>query len=221
MSDAAATPPDAFATLPLEAEEAARAGFYALLSRLFAAAPDAPLLAAIAGADALPTRAGDRPEHGVRVTDLASAWEALRAASAHALPATLAQEYDDLFIGVGKSEVNLHASHWLTGFMMERPLAEVRDTLARLGLGRRPEAAIVEDHLSALCETMRILVSGQGNRPPVPIGEQRAFFDRHIAAWVFPCCDAICDCPLASFYREVAQFTKFFLALERDSFAME
>ena len=46
-----------------------------------------------------------------------------------------AQEYADLFIGVGKCEVNLHASHWLTGFMMEKPLADLRTVLASLGLG--------------------------------------------------------------------------------------
>ena len=70
-------------------------------------------------------------------------------------------EYNSLFVGVGKSEVNLHASHWLTGFMMEKPLADVRAALARLGLGRRPGVSLVEDHLAALLETMRILVAGQ------------------------------------------------------------
>jgi TorA maturation chaperone TorD len=217
MSDSPVSSP------PLAAEEAARAGFYALLARLYAGAPDASLLAAIAGAESLSVATGATGDagEGRSPDDLASAWEALRVTSANAVPAALAQEYDDLFVGVGKSEVNLHASHWLTGFMMERPLAEVRDTLAQLGLARRPEASMVEDHLSALCETMRILVAGQGNMRPAAIGEQKAFFDRHVAAWVFPCCDAISQCSLASYYRQVAQFTKFFLALERDSFAME
>ena len=219
MSDAAIAAPGAVAPGPLEPEEAARAGFYALLSRLYAGGPDAALLAAIAAAGPLPVEAAAGAKDAAG--DLASAWDALRAASARAVPEAVAQEYDELFIGVGKSEVNLHASHWLTGFMMERPLAEVRGALARLGLERRPETSMVEDHLSALCETMRILIAGQGKRLPVDIGEQKAFFDRHVAVWVFPCCDAISVCPLASFYRDVAQFTRFFLALERDSFAME
>ncbi|MBK6335758.1 MAG: molecular chaperone TorD family protein [Betaproteobacteria bacterium] len=215
--------PGAAAPRWLEPEEAARAGFYALLSRLYAGGPDAALLAAIAAAAPLPVEAGDAAAAGAKdaAGDLASAWDALRAASARATPEAVAQEYDELFIGVGKSEVNLHASHWLTGFMMERPLAEVRGALAGLGLERRPETSMVEDHLSALCETMRILIAGHGKRLPADIGEQKAFFDHHVAAWVFPCCDAISVCPLASFYRDVAQFTKHFLALERDSFAME
>jgi TorA maturation chaperone TorD len=206
----------------VDAEDAARAGFYALLSRLYAGPPDAALLAAIAGAaplapDASAGLAGAEGDP----QDLASAWAALRAASATAVPDALAQEYDDVFVGVGRSEVNLHASHWLTGFMMERPLAELRGTLARLGLARRPEVPLVEDHLSALCETMRILICGHGSARPASLAEQKSFFERHLEPWAPACCAAIGNCSLADYYKRVAQFTACFLALERDSFAME
>jgi TorA maturation chaperone TorD len=193
-----------------------------LLARLYSEGPDAALLAAIASAAPLPRAAGgsgvaDAPgEH-----DLASAWDALRAASLAIDEATARQEYDDLFVGVGKSEVNLHASHWLTGFMMEKPLADVRGALAGLGLARKHGTSMVEDHVAALCETMRILVAGTGNLRPAEFGVQKMFFDAHIVPWVFVCCDAISDSPLAHYYRQVAQFAKVFLALERDSFAMD
>ena len=205
-------------TVAVEAEEAARAGFYALLARLYAGPPDVALLAAIAGAS--PLAPGAPAGNEADPDDLASAWAALCAASATADPDVIRQEYDDLFIGVGKSEVNLHASHWLTGYMMERPLAELRDTLARLGLARRPEAPTVEDHLSALCETMRVLIVGQGPVPPASLAEQRAFFERQIAPWVPQCCAATSSSPLADYYRRVAQFAQCFMAFERDSFAM-
>jgi TorA maturation chaperone TorD len=68
---------------------------------------------------------------------------------------------------------------------------------------------------------MRILVAGQGKRPAAEFVVQKMFFDAHIAPWVFLCCDAILDCSLAHYYRDVAQFAKVFLALERDSFAMD
>ena len=123
-------------------------------------------------------------------------------------------------IGVGKSQVNLHASHWLTGFMMERPLALLRTDLAELHLARRPGATLLEDQLGALCETMRILVAGEGERKPAPIDVQRAWFERHIAPWVFDCCNAICECPLANYYRRVAELTRLFMAVERDSLAI-
>ena len=83
--------------------------------------PHAPPLGDVVADDEAPDDAADLP----------AAWDALRAASAAMDADAAVEEYDDLFVGVGKSEVNLHASHWLTGFMMEKPLVEVRATLAR------------------------------------------------------------------------------------------
>jgi TorA maturation chaperone TorD len=208
-------------TMPhrLAPEDEARADFYALLARLYADGPDAALLAAIANSPPLVTDA--RSDAAEVSGGLAAAWDALRAASAATIPDTSRQEYTDLFVGVGRSEVNLHASHWLTGHMMERPLAELRSRLAAMGLGRRPGVVMLEDHLSACLETMRILVAGQRDRGPAPLVDQRAFFEAHIAAWAFDCCAAIIDASVANYYRRVAEFTKYFLALERDSFAME
>jgi TorA maturation chaperone TorD len=203
----------------LAPEDEARADFYALLARLYAEGPDAALLTAIA--EAPPLGAEVRSDEPAAAGGLAAAWDTLRAASAVLDPDAASQEYTDLFVGVGRSEVNLHASHWLTGHMMERPLAELRTRLAAMGLGRRPGVVMLEDHLSACLETMRVLVAGQGERGPAPLVDQRAFFDEHIAAWVFDCCTAIIASPVANYYRRVAEFTNYFLALERDSFAME
>ncbi len=136
-------------------------------------------------------------------------------------PAAARCEYQELFGGVGKSAVNLHASHWLTGFMMEKPLAEVRAALATLGLGRREGVNLVEDHVAALCETMRVLIAGLGERRPASLAQQKAFFNRHIASWIFPCCTAISQMPVANYYGRVAQFTYCYMALERDSLAMD
>jgi TorA maturation chaperone TorD len=203
----------------LAAEDLARADFYALLSRLFSAAPDAGLLAAIASAPQL--EAVHSVDDEVPPPGLPVAWDALRAASA-AMDADAARdEYDNLFVGVGKCEVNLHGSHWLTGFMMEKPLADVRATLATLGLGRRDGVNLVEDHVAALFETMRILIAGKGDRAPASVAQQKAFFDRHIAAWISECCTAIQQSSIANYYRWVAQFTDCYMAVERDSLAME
>ena len=203
---------------PVAPEDAARADFYALLARLFAAAPDAALLAAIAAAPSLSADAQREDDAG---PDLCVGWDALRAASAAGDPDEIRQEYDDLFIGVGKSLVNLHGSHWIAGFMMDWPLAELRTALRGLGLSRREGVAMVEDHLSALCETMRILIAGDPTLPAQPIAAQKIFFDAQIAPWIVDCCDAIMQSPIAKYYAAVAQFTLGFMALERDSIAME
>ncbi len=196
----------------LAPEDQARAEFYALFGRLYARGPDAGMLQALGGADPWP----EAPEN-----PLGSAWNTLLLAS-QAMDADAAdQEYTDLFVGVGKCEVNLHASYWLTGFMMEKPLVELRTDLVKLKLARRPGATILEDHLAALCETMRVLIAGDGARDPAPIATQRDFFERHLAPWVFLCCDATTQSPLANYYVRVAQLTISFMAVERYALAIE
>jgi len=193
-------------------EDRARAEFYALLARLYAHGPDAGILQALGDADPWP----EDPDN-----PLGGAWNTLLLAS-QAMDADAAdQEYTDLFVGVGKCEVNLHASYWLTGFMMEKPLVELRSDLATLGLARRPGATILEDHLAALCETMRVLIAGEAECTPAPIAVQRDFFERNLAPWVLLCCDATMQSPLANYYVRVAQLTALFMAVERDALAIE
>jgi len=196
----------------LSPEDAARARFYAILARLYASGPDAPLLAALAGSEPW-------PEEGAN--PLAAAWNRLILASTAMDADAAEQEYTDLFIGVGRSNVDLHASHWVTEATSEKPLVAVRSDLARLGLARLAGSTLYEDHLSVLCETMRMLVAGDAERGPAPIATQRAFFERHIVPWVFDCCNAIRECPLANYYRRVGEFTSLYMAVERDSLAIE
>ena len=196
---------------PLSAEDRVRADLYALVARLYAAAPDRPFLATLAAAPELP----DDPD-----LPLAAPYNALLRASRAMDPDAAEQEYTDLFIGVGKSEVNLHASHWLSGFMMDKPLAELRADLAGLGLERREATTMLEDHLAVVAETMRLLVAGGEGRPPSSLAVQRQFFDAWIATWALDCCAAISGCPLANYYRPASELTRMFLAIERDSFAM-
>lgn len=195
---------------PLSPEDRGRCDFYALLARLYADGPDARFLAALGSAETI--------DGG---TPFASAWNRLVAASGAMDAEAAAQEYTDLFIGVGKCEVNLHGSHWLTGFMMEKPLAELRTDLAALRLARRDDVVMLEDHISALCETMRLLIIGQDERKPAAVATQRAFFERHIASWIFPCCTAIRESSIANYYVRVAEFTEQYMALDRDALAMD
>ena len=197
------------------AEDEARANFYALLARLYADAPDAALLGAIAAADEWPVVASDGAAR-----DLAQSWRMLIAASAAMDAGAAAEEYQDLFIGVGKSAVSLHASAYVsrTG---GSPLADLRATLAELGLGRREGVSVYEDHLAAICETMRVLIAGAPGMEPCVFAQQREFFASYVSPWVTECCNAIKVCPIANYYRRVAEFTQYFVAIERDSFAIE
>ncbi len=194
-------------------EDHGRANFYALISRLFADAPDQALLQAIAGSPPLPSDDTGEP--------LSLGWSKLIAASSVMDSEAAREEYDALFIGVGKAPVNLHASHHLTGFMMETPLAEVRGTLATLGFARVESQTVVEDHLAALCEVMRLLIVGADGIAPGSVSTQKQFFELHISAWFDLCCTAIMKSTLANFYSVVAQFTSSFLLVEREAFAID
>ena len=203
------------ANAPIAPEEQARADFYALLARLYAAAPDAALLSSIAVCDELSADA-----EGEAGRALAETWRRLIAASTAMDPAAAADEYQTLFIGVGKSEVSAHASAYVK-FPGSSPLIEVRAALARLGLARQSGVNIYEDHLAAVCETMRVLITGAGGGEPFAFAQQREFFESHVKPWVLDCCTAIQNSPIANYYRRVAEFTQLFMVIERDSFAIE
>ena len=96
---------------------------------------------------------------------IGSAWDSLRAASAVMDAEAAGDEFQALFVGVGKSAVSLYASHYL-GPQSGRPLAEIRAALAELGLARRPGSSEFEDHLSVELETMRMLVAGDAETAP-------------------------------------------------------
>jgi TorA maturation chaperone TorD len=197
----------------VDPEDQARADVYAVLARLYADAPDEGFLKALAAAPRMPD--GDNDNR------FAIAWNRLLDASAAMDPEAAAQEYTDLFIGVGKCEVNLHASHWIAGFMIEKPLVELRSDLVSLKIARKEAATLLEDHFSALFETMRLLITGDADRPPAAMEDQRNFCQKRLLSWAFGCCGAIEKSPLANYYRRVAELTDQFLALERDSLAMD
>lgn len=203
-------------TRTVDPEDQARADFYALLSQLYTAAPDAQLLAAIAAADELDVAAGDGP-----AASLARSWRALIAASAAMDPAAAEAEYQQLFVGVGQSEVSLHGSSYAKGAKGGPLLVQVRDSLTQLKLVRRPGVTMFEDHLAAVFETMRVLITGLGQPNAFAFDVQREFYQRNIDPWVTVCCNAISAKSLANYYLRVAQFTDYFMAVERDSFAMD
>jgi TorA maturation chaperone TorD len=206
---------EALHNLSIAPEDQARADFYALLARLYTSPPDASLLSAIASCDELSADPESEPGRA-----LAEAWRMLIAASTAMDPAAAADEYQTLFIGVGKSEVSAHGSAYAKS-PGSNPLIEIRAALRRLGLGRQSGVNVYEDHLAAVCETMRLLITGAQRGEPFAFAQQREFFESYVNTWVFDCCTAIQNSPVANYYRRVAEFTQLFMAIERDSFAID
>jgi TorA maturation chaperone TorD len=145
----------------------------------------------------------------------------LAAASAVVSHEALKEEYEALFVGVGKPPVMLYASYYLSGFMMEKPLAALREDLARLGFARDPAVHEPEDHLAALCDVMRALILGDVADKPASLSEQRAFFRAHLQPWVRQCCDATTKYVQANYYAKVAAFALAFFNIEIAAFEIE
>ena len=196
----------------LSQEDRARADFYALISRLFHAGPDAQLLAAIASAGRT-AAAGE----GAAVPLLA-AWQALAGAAAAADADAVRREYDQVFVGTGKAEITPYASHYLAESMRERILVRLRDALAEMGLAKHPSAAECEDHFSALCEVMRHLIAAGSS--DIALQKQKKFFFDYVNSCYGGICAVMLGSPNTNFYKYVAGFTKAFLDVELDSLEM-
>ena len=187
-------------------EEIARANFYGLLARLFYAPPDAALLQAIARADQI-----DAQEGGI-----ALAWRNLARAAAGADPDAVREEYETAFVGTGKAPITLYACAYTIRYTNEAPLAELRADLAARGLARRSGTSEPEDHIAALCETMRHLIAEQKTE----LADQQRFFSRWIQPTMGPLCNAIVDSEITCFYESVGRFAKTFFELELAAFEM-
>ena len=191
-------------------EETARAEVYGLLAELFYAAPSVHLY------ERLRVAVTEAPAAGAL---LESPWGELVAASREQSLAEICREYDALFGGVGKPEVYLFGSHYLSGFLNEKPLAALRTDLAALGLARDEAMSETEDHAAYLCEIMRYLIAGD-DVEVANLTRQREFFTRHLQPWFPMMCEAVMNHPKARFYRTLSSFAQAFVSVESQGFDM-
>ena len=191
-------------------EETARAEVYGLLTALFYSAPSADLY------DRLRVAVTEAPSAGAL---LESPWGELVAAAREQSLDDTRREYDALFGGVGKPEVYLFGSHYLSGFLNEKPLAVLRTDLASLGLARDGAMSETEDHAAYLCEVMRYLIAGD-DVEVANLTRQQVFFTCHLQPWFPVMCEAVMRHPKARFYRTLCGFAQSFISVETQGFDM-
>ena len=191
-------------------EETARAEVYGLLAALFYAAPTAELY------DKLRVAVTEAPAAGAL---LEGPWGELVACARECPLLDIRNEYDALFGGVGKPEVYLFGSHYLSGFLNEKPLAALRTDLVKLGLARDEAMSETEDHVAYLCEVMRYLIAGE-DAEVANLTRQHEFFSHHIQPWFPRMCEVVIQHPRARFYKTVAAFTQAFVSIEAQGFDM-
>lgn len=189
-------------------EETARAEVYGLLAALYYASPTADLLAQLRVAVTEAPAAGGFLEEP---------WRSVVALARGMSDQAVADEYDALFGGMGKPEVCLFGSQYLSGFLNEKPLAQLRGDLLALGLGRDERMPETEDHVAYLCEVMRYLIAGD-DVAVANLSQQRRFFVAHLQPWVGALCEALAAHPKARFYAALAAFTQAFVSVETQGF---
>ncbi len=175
-----------------------RAYLYRLLARLFSLPVDQPLLDSIAAIELL------EPENRGAYH---SAWRTLAQIAATMAIEKLDDEFHQLFIGLGRGELSPFYSYYESGFLMEQPLVQLRTDLQKLGYQRQQSNREPEDHISAICEVMALLIID--NRE-----EQGEFFQLYIKSWFGRFFDDLKQLQTGTFYPAIARLGKHFLQME-------
>jgi TorA maturation chaperone TorD len=110
-----------------------------------------------------------------------------------------------------------YGSYYLTGFLHERPLARLREDLARIGVARADGIAEPEDHAGILCETMSALASGAIT---APADSGKIIFEKHMAPWIGRLFTDLERARAADFYRHVGALGRVFMEIETEAFAL-
>ena len=94
---------------------------------------------------------------------------------------------------------------------MEKPLADLREDMARLGFERNSEYSEPEDHIASTLEiySAMILYDSWGG------DQQKAFFERHMQPWIARFFSDLEKAKTAAFFRAVARFATELYILER------
>ena len=182
-------------------EDQARSDTYSILSSLLSHTPSQDLI------DYL--KHIEKPNQD-ELGSLGQAWLDLKQAAISYNPNQLDDEYHDLFIGLGRGQIIPYGSWHITGFLMDKPLSDLRDDLVKLGIEADSDQKDPEDHIAALCETMAILITADD----IEGYQQRRFYIRHIHPWAEKFFKELQAATSASFYKSVGLLGQHFVELE-------
>lgn len=195
-----------------------RQGYYNLLVTLFWQEPSGELL------QRLSDGISERMEAARNLRPLlADGWGEIQRFLSETAPEqlaeTVADEFTRLFIGPHGPVINPYESYYLTGRLLDRPLANVRTLLKEIGIEKQDGYPEPEDSLAFELEVMRWLISKQAAAPK-PKDEtgwlrlQADFLKEHLLVWVPTCAEDIERAQGANFYRAIAMILRGFLEVE-------
>lgn len=188
-------------------EDRARAQMYQLLGVLLGGPPSIELLRGLASLQGDDTRLG-------------SASKNLAALAERTAPGDAEREYNNLFVGLGRGELLPYASYYLTGFLNEKPLSDLRTDLMARGIKSSDHVKEPEDHMGTLCEIMAGIIAGEFVCDS-DLPSQKAFFDAHLVKWAALFFTDLEKAQTAIFYTPVGTLGRAFMAVEADAFAIQ
>lgn len=190
----------------LDDSDQIRASSYSLLAALLAAPPSEELLSQLQGIE---TDKNDSK-------DIVNAWSMLQLAAQRHSAELIADEHHVLFIGLGRGELVPFASWYLTGFLMEKPLAHLRQRLAELGFEQQEDVHEPEDHAAALCEVMSQLILDE----ETDFETERDFYESFMGNWMSRFFHDLQQTETSGFYRAVGQLGEAIFDIENRYFSM-
>ncbi|WP_170393682.1 TorD/DmsD family molecular chaperone [Ruegeria arenilitoris] len=192
--------------LEVSAEDRLRADFYNFLGLLLSGPPDQMLLDQVAGLT------GDG-------TDLGQAIQAMVRVAKVTKPAAAEREFNALFIGLGRGELLPYGSYYLTGFLNEKPLAQLRNDMAVRGITRAQNVFEPEDNIASLMEMMAGMIVGRFGAPAT-VEDQKAFWNKHIGPWATHFYSDLEAAEASVLYASVGTAGRVFMEIEREAFRM-
>jgi len=193
--------------LVLQDEDRLRAHFYGLFARLLAAPMSAETIQIVRKLE------GGEGELGEAISTFSTLAQRSTENAA-------AEEFTLLFYGDGSGgELLPYASHYLTGFLYERPLADLRRDLSEIGIAPADGMKEPEDHIAFLCEVMHGLITGVWDASPESAC-QRTFFETHIAPWAGRFFADLEKAESAALYMPLGTMGRAFMAIEAEAFVM-
>ena len=187
-------------------EDELRASQYRLLARFLARPADTSLLAFVS------RFSGDE-------TELGTALGLLARLARNTTETAAGEEFHELFIGMGRGELLPYGSYYMTGFLNEKPLAELRREMGVYGIARAKDTSEPEDHIAALCDMMAGLIMGDFGAPQ-DLAEQKRFFDRHLAPWAGQFFSDLEKAKAATLYTPIGTLGRVFMEIETTAFGM-
>ena len=189
------------------AEDQMRADLYGMLGNVLFLPPSKEIL------QSLQHVSGDESEMG-------RAFNALSKLAASTSVDEATEEFNGLFIGMGRGELLPYGSYYLTGFLNEKPLAKLRNSMRELGIVRNDSVKEPEDNIGTLMEMMAGIITGRYGEPQ-RLAVQRDFFAAHIEPWAGHFFKDLEAAKLSRLYQPVGTIGRLFMEIETNAFSMD